>query len=163
MVTKGFFMEMIAKSVGEKLLSKGWFLATAESCTGGLVSKLVTDVAGSSQWFDRGFITYTNDAKIQMLGVSESTLNQYGAVSEQTVREMAEGVVVRSAAQCSIAISGIAGPSGGSLEKPVGTICFAWKWPDQETQSCAKHFEGDRESIRQQAAIYCLEQLADYI
>lgn len=156
-------MEQIARIVGEKLLDKGWMLTTAESCTGGMISMLVTDVAGSSQWFDRGFVTYTNESKQQMLGVSETTLVRYGAVSLQTVAEMAKGAITNSSAHCSIAISGIAGPGGGSEQKPVGTVCIAWLTPKTDVISESYLFSGGREQIRKQAAFQALNRLAELI
>lgn len=156
-------MQAIAEEVGYKLLSKAWFLTTAESCTGGLIAKLLTDVPGSSQWFDRGFVTYTNEAKEEMLAVSELTLRSYGAVSEQTVTEMASGAIESSRAQCSVAISGVAGPTGGSAEKPVGTVCFAWCIPESTTVTETHVFEGDREQVREKAALYCLQKLSSLL
>ncbi len=153
-------MLLIAKEVGEKLLRRKWSLATAESCTGGLVATLITDVAGSSQWFDRGFITYSNASKMQMLGVLPATLNDYGAVSLNTVEEMASGAISQSDANCSIAISGIAGPSGGSDTKPVGSVCIAWQTLSCSVVSECCLFVGDREQIREKAAIYSLQKLS---
>ena len=147
----------ISQTLGEKLLANNWKLSVAESCTGGLVSKLMTDVPGSSQWFDRGFVTYTNEAKIDMLGVPLSTLTEYGAVSLQTVEAMASGVLANSLAEISLAISGVAGPGGGSDEKPVGTVCFAWANKQGQNISEIKLFSGDRESVRLKAANYALE------
>ncbi|MDE2311380.1 MAG: nicotinamide-nucleotide amidohydrolase family protein, partial [Betaproteobacteria bacterium] len=119
-------MDILAAQVGGLLKAQGLMLATAESCTGGGVAQAITDVAGSSAWFERGFIAYSNQAKQQMLGVSEATLNQHGAVSEATVREMAAGALQRSGAHVALAVSGIAGPDGGTPDKPVGTVWFAW-------------------------------------
>jgi len=155
-------MDNISQYVGEKLLAKNWKISVAESCTGGLVSKMMTDIAGSSQWFDRGFITYTNEAKIDMLAISESTLEKYGAVSLQIVEEMAAGVLANSLAEISLAISGIAGPSGGSVEKPVGTVCFAWANKQGQSLSEVKLFSGDREAIRLKAANYALEGVLNH-
>lgn len=133
-------------------------MATAESCTGGLVAAAVTEVAGSSEWFERAFITYSNRAKIEMLGVSASTLAQHGAVSEATVREMAAGAVARSGADIAVAISGVAGPSGGSADKPVGTVWFAWASGSGVDVQC-ECFAGDRAAVRQRAAQVALEGL----
>lgn len=153
-----------ARTAGSWLQARGWRLATAESCTGGLVAAAMTEIAGSSAWFDRGFVTYTNEAKQEMLGVSAATLARFGAVSEETVREMALGALAASKARVTIAISGIAGPSGGSPEKPVGTVCFGWAWQLEAPASAAprvrvlrRHFEGDRAAIRVAAARYALE------
>jgi len=156
-------MESIAKQIGEKLARKSWFLTTAESCTGGMISMLITDIAGSSKWFDRGFITYSNQAKQQMLGVSEQTILNFGAVSHETVREMANGAIENSNAQVSIAISGVAGPDGGSEEKPVGTVLIAWKVPERDVLTERFQFQGNRQEIRQQAAQLSLEKLFELI
>lgn len=148
-----------AGELAAALLARGWMLATAESCTGGLVAATLTDLAGSSAWFERGFVTYSNAAKMELLGVAADTLARHGAVSEATVAEMAQGVLARCPVQLSVAISGIAGPAGGSPDKPVGTVCFAWgrhgEVPHVETQ----HFSGDRLAIRQQATLHALRGL----
>jgi nicotinamide-nucleotide amidase len=141
----------LAADVGAALKQHGWMLALAESCTGGWAAQAVTAIPGSSAWFERGFVTYSNAAKVDMLGVAEQTLQQYGAVSEQTVREMAQGALARSQAQIAAAISGIAGPDGGTPDKPVGMVCFAWAAAGQPVLSSTSHFSGDRESIRKQA------------
>ncbi|MEN6586141.1 MAG: CinA family protein [Sulfuricella sp.] len=141
----------LAEETGLALKAKGWMLATAESCTGGWVGEAVTAVSGSSSWYDRGFITYTNESKQEMLGVSAQTLARHGAVSEATVREMASGVLLRSQAGISLAISGIAGPSGGSPDKPVGTVCFAWAVRGGAVKSECCLFPGDRREVRLQA------------
>lgn len=144
-------IQQLAQELGGSLQQHGWVAATAESCTGGGVSSAITDIAGSSGWFDRAFVTYSNEAKQQMLGVEAETLAAYGAVSEAVVREMAQGALNHSAATISVAISGIAGPGGGSPEKPVGTVCFAWadKSGWLHTETCL--FDGDRNAVRQQA------------
>ena len=152
-------MSALAEQVGEALLESGWALATAESCTGGWVAKLVTDIAGSSQWFDRGFITYSNAAKQDMLGVSGSTLEAEGAVSEATVAAMVSGALVRSLAVVALAISGIAGPGGERPGKPVGTVCFAWQLQEQPPRIETQHFSGDRNNVRQQAVLHALQVL----
>lgn len=141
----------LAADVGAALKQRVWMLALAESCTGGWAAQAVTAIPGSSAWFERGFVTYSNAAKVDMLGVAEQTLQQYGAVSEQTVREMAQGALARSQAQIAAAISGIAGPDGGTPDKPVGMVCFAWAAAGQPVHSSTSHFSGDRESIRKQA------------
>lgn len=120
-------IDRLSRELGEALQARGWFAATAESCTGGGVATAITDIAGSSGWFDRGFVTYTNEAKQQMLGVSIDSLLRHGAVSEAVVLEMARGGLARSDAGICVAISGIAGPGGGSDDKPVGTVWFAWR------------------------------------
>ena len=145
---------------GDFLRSRGWRLATAESCTGGWVAEVVTATAGSSNWFDRGFITYSNDAKRELLGVDPSVLRSAGAVSEETVKEMVAGALERSCAEVALATSGIAGPGGGSDEKPVGTVCFAWGHRDSPAQASTQRFAGDREAVRRQAVIHALKTLA---
>ena len=153
----------IVHQLGEALLAKGWMLACAESCTGGGIAAALTDVAGSSQWFDRGFVTYSNLAKQEMLGVTQATLENHGAVSEQTVQEMADGALSRSEAQVSVAVSGIAGPGGGSEEKPVGMVCMAWQAEGQEPVIRTEHFNGDRASVREQTVLFALQGLLDVV
>lgn len=147
----------LAEETGQALKARGWMLATAESCTGGWVGEAVTAVSGSSAWYDRGFITYTNVSKQEMLGVQAETLANFGAVSEQTVREMAAGVLMHSQAQISLAISGIAGPTGGSPDKPVGTVCFAWAVKNGPLKSERRIFAGDRHAVREQAVFHALQ------
>jgi nicotinamide-nucleotide amidase len=149
-------MEALAKRVGERLKARAAMLVSAESCTGGWIAQAVTAVAGSSAWFDRGFITYSNEAKREMLGVSAQTLASHGAVSEETAREMARGALERSAATLAVSVTGIAGPGGGSAEKPVGTVCFAWA-AGGEVTSETRRFSGDRESVRRQSVIRALQ------
>lgn len=150
-------MQDLVKVIAAQLLQKKQVLATAESCTGGWIAQQLTAVAGSSEWFDCGFVTYSNDSKQQMLGVSESSLIKYGAVSSNVVVEMAEGVLNHSQATMSVATSGIAGPGGGSDDKPVGTVWFAWAQKGELTRSEKKCFSGDRESVRKQAVKYALQ------
>ncbi|MBI5449981.1 MAG: nicotinamide-nucleotide amidohydrolase family protein [Gammaproteobacteria bacterium] len=150
-------LEQLAQRIGEQLLARGWRLASAESCTGGLAAALITTVAGSSQWFDRGFVSYSNLAKQQMLGVSAATLERHGAVSEQTVAAMAAGALQHSQARVALAISGIAGPGGGTVDKPVGTVCLAWCAADHPGRTLTTHFTGDREAIRRQAVRAALD------
>ncbi len=147
----------IAEEVGAALKARGWMLATAESCTGGWVGEAVTAVAGSSAWYDRGFITYTNDSKQEMLGVQGVTLMRNGAVSEETVREMVLGALQHSHAHISVSISGIAGPTGGSPGKPVGTICFAWGIRDGAVNTERRLFPGDRREVRCQSVLHALQ------
>jgi nicotinamide-nucleotide amidase len=149
-------MDELARRVGERLAASGQTLATAESCTGGWVAQAVTSIAGSSDWFDRGFVTYSNDAKQELLGVKPSTLKKHGAVSEQTAVEMAQGALERSKATLALAVTGIAGPGGGSLDKPVGMVCFAWA-SRQGTRTETVRFSGNRESVRRQSVIHALE------
>lgn len=149
----------LSEFVGAQLLARGEWLVTAESCTGGWVAQSITAIAGSSAWFDRGFVTYSNAAKQEMLGVPEVTLSRHGAVSEATARAMAQGAIAHSRGDWVIAITGIAGPGGGSPDKPVGTVCFAWAQRDGgcEAQTCC--FDGDRQAIREQSVIHALQGL----
>lgn len=152
-------LDTLSRLVGEHLAARGWRLATAESCTGGWVAEVVTATAGSSGWFDCGFITYSNDAKCALLGVSPMTLARYGAVSEQTTAAMAKGCLERAEADVALSISGIAGPGGGSPDKPVGTVCFGWVRHGTTPQTATCRFDGDRESVRRQAVIFALEEV----
>lgn len=149
-------LEKLAETLGQLLHAHGEMLALAESCTGGMAAASITSVAGSSAWFDRGFVTYSNLAKTQMLGVSTSTLDQFGAVSEQTAEAMAKGAIRNSQATISGSITGIAGPAGGSNEKPVGTVCFAWAHQDGRLRCTTQLFSGDRAQIRHQATEHML-------
>jgi nicotinamide-nucleotide amidase len=142
----------------------GEMLATAESCTGGWVAQSVTAVAGSSEWFERGFVTYCNASKQEMLGVSPDTLARHGSVSEQTASEMASGALRRSHAGFALAITGVAGPAGGSRAKPVGTVCFAWaRRADGAVRVETRRFEGDREAVRRQSVIRALQGVVDWL
>jgi nicotinamide-nucleotide amidase len=147
--------------VGNALKQHSMMLATAESCTGGWVGEAVTAVPGSSGWYDRGFITYTNEAKQEMLGVAAATLELHGAVGEQTVREMASGALKNSRAQAALAISGIAGPGGGTAEKPVGTVWFAWAYANGAVASEKRVFAGGRQDVRRQAVERALQGLLE--
>jgi len=149
----------ILEEVSTKLHAKELLLATAESCTGGWVAKVITDLPGSSAIFDRGFVTYSNQAKQEMLGVSKKTLATFGAVSEQVVFEMARGVLRNSDADIALAISGVAGPSGGTSDKPVGMVCFGWIVFDGNAQAEIVYFDGNRDSIRKQSVEYALKGL----
>jgi nicotinamide-nucleotide amidase len=146
----------LAEAAGRALKARGIMLATAESCTGGWIGEAITMVPGSSEWFDRGFITYTNTAKQEMLGVPKMTLARHGAVSVETVREMAQGALARSQAGIVVAVSGVAGPGGGTPEKPVGMVCVAWLVkggaPDAETLQLA----GDRDAVRRETVVRAL-------
>ncbi len=153
----------LATLVGARLKAMGLKLATAESCTGGWVAQAVTAVSGSSEWFDRGFISYSNEAKREMLGVRAETLAAHGAVSEATAREMASGALDHSGAGVAVAVTGVAGPTGGSREKPVGMVCFAWALRGGAVESETHRFEGDRESIRRQAVIRVLQSLLERV
>ena len=156
-------MDILAAQVGGALKAHGLMLATAESCTGGGVAQAITDVAGSSAWFERGFITYSNLAKQQMLGVSEATLIQHGAVSEAVVREMVAGALANSAAQLALAVSGIAGPEGGTPDKPVGTVWFAWGIKHGATHAQRHQIDGNRAAVRAQAVRIALQGALDLL
>ena len=156
-------LEELAGRVGGLLLERNRLLVTAESCTGGWVAKCLTDIAGSSAWFDRGFVTYSNRAKQDMLGVAAATLEVHGAVSEATVREMVRGALAHSAADVAVAVSGIAGPAGGSPAKPVGTVCFAWLVSGEEPRVETRHFDGDRDAVRRRSVVRVLEGLMDVL
>lgn len=153
----------LAHILGQKLHARGWMLASAESCTGGWVAQAVTAIPGSSAWFDRGFITYSNESKQDMLGVNAATLEEHGAVSEETVREMAAGALAKSAAHISVAISGIAGPGGGSKKKPVGTVCIGWATGNAAPLSTTCRLSGDREEVRSRAVAAALRGLIELI
>ena len=153
----------LVREAGQLLSQQGLLLVTAESCTGGEVGQWVTSIGGSSAWYDRGFITYSVASKHEMLGVSQSTLRQYGAVSEQTASEMAAGAIGRSHAQVAIAVTGIAGPSGGTPTKPVGMICFAWMIKDGLARAETRYFSGNREEIREQAVGVALQGAIDLL
>lgn len=138
----------LAVEVGAALKARGFTLATAESCTGGWIGEVVTAVPGSSAWYERGFITYTNVAKCEMLGVPAVTLQKFGAVSEETVKAMVAGALANSHAQVAVAVSGVAGPAGGTPAKPVGTVCIAWGLEGSAPMAETRHFAGDREAVR---------------
>lgn len=143
----------LAIELGEVLKQRNLTVALAESCTGGMVAQTITSVAGSSAWFDRGFVTYSNQSKTEMLGVRAETLEKFGAVSEQVATVMAHGALKNSHAQIAGSITGIAGPDGGSKEKPVGTVCLAWVGDKLSLSTTTKRFFGNREEVRQQAAV----------
>ena len=145
----------LAQLLGNQLSAKGWQISSAESCTGGGVGYVITSISGSSAWFKKGFITYSNDAKRDMLGVSEHTLNQYGAVSATTVQEMAQGAAKQANAEVAVAISGIAGPDGGTPEKPVGTVWFGF-FINGQNSSQKLLIDGDRQTIRIKAIEFAL-------
>jgi nicotinamide-nucleotide amidase len=146
--------------VAELLKVSEQMLAVSESCTGGWLAKVCTDLPGSSEWFDRGFVTYSNEAKHDMLGVSETTIESYGAVSANTVEEMVSGSLSHSRADWAIAISGVAGPGGGSEVNPVGSVWFAWMKKNQSPIVIKKIFSGDRDQVRRQSVEFALEELA---
>lgn len=156
-------LHTLAERVGARLKAAGLLLACAESCTGGWVAQAVTAVAGSSDWFDRGFVTYSNAAKQEMLDVATETLDRFGAVSEETARAMALGALARSRAGIALAITGVAGPTGGTPAKPVGMVCFAWARRSGATESKTLRFAGDREQVRRQSVIAALEGVLERV
>lgn len=155
-------MNELVHKVGAALKARSLMLVTAESCTGGWVAMQATAIPGSSDWFERGYVTYSNAAKRESLGVSEQTLGHHGAVSEETAREMALGALKHSRAQVALAITGVAGPSGGSRDKPVGTVCFAWAH-GSTISSETRRFEGNRESVRRQSVVRALQGVLELL
>lgn len=149
-------LEELASRVGQLLLANGQRLSTAESCTGGWIAQCATAIAGSSDWFERGFVTYSNDAKQEMLGVAPEVLVAHGAVSTATAAAMAVGALRNSRADWALSVTGIAGPSGGSPAKPVGLVCFGWAGPDGVVETESHHFSGDRRAIRAQSVAHAL-------
>ena len=149
----------LVQQLAEALMARGWRLATAESCTGGLIAAACTELAGSSVWFDRGFVTYSNEAKTELLGVDAVLIAAHGAVSEQVARAMAEGALTRAGVDVAVAVTGIAGPSGGSAAKPVGTVWLAWARRGQATQAECRLFDGDRGQVRSQTCVVALDGL----
>ena len=151
-------LEANLTQISLRLLARRHMLATAESCTGGMIAAACTDLSGSSQWFERGFVTYSNEAKAEMLGVPTGLIEQHGAVSEPVARAMADGALAHSRAQVSLAVTGVAGPTGGTKAKPVGTVWFAW-CVGGETHSEMQHFAGDRAAVRVATVRYALKRL----
>ena len=153
----------ISKEVAKLLIARGWTLALAESCTGGLVSAALTNLAGSSDWFERGYITYSNQAKTECLDVAAETIKSFGAVSEQVAKAMSEGAQKNAGVNVAVSITGIAGPAGGSIEKPVGTVCFGWTIKKENLAAITicktMQFSGDRQAVREQARDYALSEL----
>jgi nicotinamide-nucleotide amidase len=152
----------LARKLGRRLRAAGAMLVTAESCTGGWVSGVVTSVSGSSRWFERGFVTYSDVAKRQMLGVKKKTLRKHGAVSQETAREMAKGALKRSRSSIAVAVTGVAGPTGGTDAKPVGMVCFAFV-THKRVLSETQHFRGNRESVRRQSVVRALEGVLELL
>jgi nicotinamide-nucleotide amidase len=152
---------LLAEELGRRLTAKAWLAATAESCTGGMVAGAITAIGGSSAWFERGFVTYSNEAKAEVLHVPAPILAQHGAVSEETARAMAEGAIAASRAVVAVAVTGIAGPSGGSPEKPVGTVWFAWAVRGGPTSAARHLFPGDRTAVREASVRIALEGMID--
>ncbi len=156
-------LAVLSERVGKALRERSLTLATAESCTGGWAAEVVTHTSGSSEWFERGFVTYSNEAKVEMLGVRPATLAAHGAVSQEVAREMASGALKNSKALISLAITGIAGPTGGSPDKPVGTVCFACCRKGETPVAETRRYEGDRENIRKLSVIHALETVLSLI
>lgn len=156
-------LQDLAMQVGTALSRQELMLVIAESCTGGWLGQTITSIAGSSGWFERGFVSYTDISKQEMLGVSSATLERYGAVSEQTASEMAAGAVARSHAQVAVSITGIAGPDGGTAQKPVGMICFAWMMKDGMARTETRYYSGSREEIRRQSVAEALQGVIDLL
>ncbi|BAN98038.1 hypothetical protein N172_19395 [Pantoea dispersa EGD-AAK13] len=154
-------LQQLSRRIGEQLRHRQATVTAAESCTGGWIAKVFTDISGSSAWFERGFVTYSNEAKQQMVGVQAATLAQHGAVSEQTVREMVTGACAAAGAGYGIAVSGIAGPDGGTAEKPVGTVWFALAGPEGRVLAQRQQFTGDRDAVRRQSVSWALQALLD--
>ncbi|TCV99279.1 nicotinamide-nucleotide amidase [Biostraticola tofi] len=154
-------LSAVSSRLGAALKQQNAFITCAESCTGGWVAKTITDISGSAGWFDRGFVTYSNQAKSDLLGVQASTLEKHGAVSDPVVLEMAAGALKAAGADYAVAISGIAGPDGGSIEKPVGTVWFGFAARGSEPFSQLMHFDGERDDIRRQSVHFALKTLID--
>jgi len=151
-------LDSLCSQLAEQLVARAWLLATAESCTGGMIAAACTDLAGSSAWFERGYVTYSNRAKTELLGVDAQLIKRHGAVSEAVVRAMASGALAQSGAHISVAVTGVAGPSGGSLDKPVGTVWLAWATGDNVI--CSREwFDGDRAAVRQATVRRAIEGL----
>lgn len=153
----------LVSQLANALLEKRWHLSTAESCTGGLVAATITELAGSSDWFERGYVTYSNSAKSEDIHVSPELITQYGAVSNQVAKAMAIGAKQSSHAEVALSITGIAGPTGGSTQKPVGTVCFAWVLANDAIHSETKLFSGNRQEVRQQACEFSLRKLLELV
>ncbi|MEJ8840401.1 CinA family protein [Ramlibacter sp. AN1133] len=153
---------VLCERLAQALLARGWMLASAESCTGGMIAAACTDLAGSSQWFERGFVTYSNEAKQEMLGVEAALIAQHGAVSEAVARAMASGAVRHSRARVGVAVTGIAGPTGGNPQKPVGTVWFGFQ-VDGRLTSEMRRFDGDRAAIRAATVRHALERLLERV
>ena len=153
----------LAAILGQQLIAQQAVVTTAESCTGGGVAHCFTAIPGSSKWFEQGFVTYSNRAKREILGVSTNILARFGAASEKTAAAMATGALSHGPSQFALAITGIAGPGGGSAEKPIGTVCFAWAGTDREMVTTTEHFSGDRDAVRQQSITRGIQGMIDYL
>lgn len=152
-------MDAILQKISSIFIQNHWQLVTAESCTGGMIASLITEIPGSSQWFERGFVTYSNASKQELLGVRTEDLIKFGAVSEEVAIAMATGALQHSAGQVAVSVTGIAGPDGGTSEKPVGTVCFGWAIQGRQPISAKKHFIGTRQEVRQAACEFSLSEL----
>ncbi|MGC4061947.1 MAG: CinA family protein [Aquabacterium sp.] len=153
----------LVRQLADQLTARGWHMATAESCTGGLIAAACTELAGSSAWFERGFVTYSNEAKTELLGVDAALIAAHGAVSEAVARAMAEGALTRAGADVAVAVTGIAGPTGGSVDKPVGTVWLAWAWRGGATRAERQVFDGDRAQVRARTCQRALNGLIDSV
>lgn len=151
----------LAEELGRRCREKGLWITTAESCTGGLVAAAITAIAGSSEWFERGFVTYSNDAKREMLGVAATLIDAQGAVSETVACAMAAGALAHSRADCAVSVTGVAGPGGGSPTKPVGLVCFAWQFRGEPPRVQTRHLPGDRAAVREASVSIALHGLVD--
>ncbi len=158
MVRDGSSIATLCQALAMALQRRGWMMATAESCTGGLIAGACTDLSGSSQWFERGFVSYSNQAKTDLLGVDPLVLQSDGAVSEAVVRAMVRGALQHAPVQVAVAVTGVAGPTGGSIDKPVGTVWFGWN-VDGQISSALRHFPGDRADVRRATVHHALERL----
>ncbi|WP_417501186.1 CinA family protein [Marinobacter sp.] len=156
-------LEQAGNQLADELLKAGLTVVTAESCTGGWVAKVLTDKAGSSAYVIGGLVTYSNEAKQKLLSVTDASLDNQGAVSEPVVREMVAGALATTGAGVAVAISGVAGPGGGSEEKPVGTVWFAWGRGTESTEAVVQHFSGDRDQVRRQAVLYALQGVRQFL
>lgn len=156
-------LERLARELGRRLQARGWMVATAESCTGGGIAYALTAIAGSSAWFERGFVTYSNESKQELLAVPAQTLQTHGAVSEATALAMATGALAHSRADAALSVTGIAGPTGGSAEKPVGMVCFGWAFKGRPPVAVTRRFDGDRAQVRRRAMEAALQGLLEQL
>jgi len=154
-------LEKLVEDLAQRLSTRGWNMATAESCTGGWIAKCCTDLAGSSAWFERGFVTYSNAAKMDSLGVDVGVLQETGAVSREVALQMAEGARRRTGVDIAVAVTGVAGPDGGTPEKPVGTVWFAWSCHGQAPDAELACFKGDRDEVRRQSVAHAVQGVID--
>ena len=156
-------LEALGRELGSALLERGWRMATAESCTGGWIAQAMTATAGSSDWFECGLVTYSNATKVSLLGVEAMTIERYGAVSVETVGQMAQGALRVGAVDVAVAVTGVAGPSGGSPDKPVGTVCFGFAINGRATVTERQVFGGDRSAVRARTVVYALQRLREML